>query len=49
MSAAVRLSDPSVRGLIEDEIERLISMLDLVYGDPDLEQAQTWWRRSHQH
>jgi hypothetical protein len=39
MSAAVRLSDPSVRGLIEDEIERLISMLDLVDGDPDLEPA----------
>jgi hypothetical protein len=37
MSAAVRLSDPSVRGLIEDEIERLISMLDLVDGDPDLD------------
>lgn len=41
MSAAVRLSDPSVRRSIEDEIERLISMLDLVDGVADLDPALT--------
>lgn len=39
MSDAVHLSDPSVRRSIEDEIERLMSMLDLMDGDPDLEPA----------
>lgn len=37
MSALARLSDPSVRRSIEDEIERLISLLDFVEPDPDLE------------
>lgn len=37
MSAHVRLSDPTVRRSIEDEIERLISLLDLVDPDPDME------------
>lgn len=32
-----RLSDPTVRRSIEDEIERLISLLDFVEPDPDLE------------
>lgn len=31
------VSDPTVRRSIEDEIERLISLLDLVDSDPDLE------------
>lgn len=37
MSAVARLSDPTVRRSIEDEIERLISLLDLTDPDPDLE------------
>ncbi|WP_027057399.1 hypothetical protein [Mesorhizobium loti] len=37
MSASVRLSDPTVRHSIEDEIERLISLLDLTEPDPDCE------------
>lgn len=37
MSAQARLSDPTVRRSIEDEIERLISLLDFVEPDPDLE------------
>ena len=37
MNAHVRLSDPIVRRSIEDEIERLISLLDFVEPDPDLE------------
>ncbi|RWB05447.1 MAG: hypothetical protein EOQ39_22535 [Mesorhizobium sp.] len=37
MNAHVRLSDPTVRRSIEDEIERLISLLDFVEPDPDLE------------
>ncbi|MCQ8816626.1 hypothetical protein EN904_23270 [Mesorhizobium sp. M7A.F.Ca.CA.001.07.2.1] len=37
MNAHTRLSDPTVRRSIEDEIERLISLLDFVEPDPDLE------------
>jgi|GEM_PF-6948575 len=37
MNALARLSDPTVRRSIEDEIERLISLLDFVEPDPDLE------------
>jgi hypothetical protein len=37
MNALARLTDPSVRRSIEDEIERLISMLDYVEPDQDLE------------
>ncbi|PZV35988.1 hypothetical protein [Mesorhizobium kowhaii] len=37
MSAFSRLSDPSIRRSIEEEIERLISLLDFVEPDPDLE------------
>ncbi len=37
MNAVARLSDPVVRRSIEDEIERLIALLDLVDPDPDLE------------
>ncbi|BCG88529.1 hypothetical protein MesoLj113c_46390 [Mesorhizobium sp. 113-3-9] len=37
MNARARLSDPTVRRSIEDEIERLISLLDFVEPDPDLE------------
>ncbi|QND67628.1 hypothetical protein HB777_29295 [Mesorhizobium loti] len=37
VNAAVRLSDPTVRRSIEDEIERLISLLDFLDPDPDLE------------
>jgi hypothetical protein len=37
MNALVRLSDPTVRRSIEDEIERLISLLDIMDPDPDLE------------
>jgi hypothetical protein len=36
MSALARMQDPSVRRSIEDEIERLISMLDFVEPDQDL-------------
>ncbi|MBN9550780.1 MAG: hypothetical protein J0H31_18400 [Alphaproteobacteria bacterium] len=32
-----RLSDPTVRRSIEDEIERLIALLDYVEPEPDLE------------
>ncbi|UDL87974.1 hypothetical protein LGH82_22815 [Mesorhizobium sp. PAMC28654] len=37
MNALARISDPSIRRSIEDEIERLISLLDLLDPDPDLE------------
>lgn len=37
MTAHARLSNPTVRRSIEDEIERLISLLDLTDPDPDLE------------
>ncbi|CAN7597013.1 hypothetical protein LJR234_004599 [Mesorhizobium amorphae] len=37
MNAHPRLTDPLVRRSIEDEIERLISLLDFVEPDPDLE------------
>jgi hypothetical protein len=37
MSALARMQDPSVRRSIEDEIERLISLLDLAEPDPDFE------------
>ncbi|MER8464153.1 hypothetical protein [Mesorhizobium sp. M1396] len=37
MSALACLPDPTIRRSIEDEIERLISLLDLVEPDPDLE------------
>ncbi|UVK39934.1 hypothetical protein LHFGNBLO_001349 [Mesorhizobium sp. AR10] len=37
MNALALLSDPTVRRSIKDEIERLISLLDFVDGDPDLE------------
>ena len=37
MNALARISDPSIRRAIEDEIERLIALLDLVDPDPDLE------------
>jgi hypothetical protein len=37
MSALARLVDPLVRRSIEDEIERLISLLDLAEPDPDFE------------
>lgn len=37
MNALARLDDPTVRRSIEDEIERLISLLDFVEPDPDLE------------
>lgn len=37
MNVQLRLFDPAVRRSIEDEIERLISLLDLVEPDPDLE------------
>ncbi|MER9464189.1 hypothetical protein NKI80_30575 [Mesorhizobium sp. M0387] len=37
MNAHLRLSDMAVRRSIEDEIERLISLLDFVEPDPDLE------------
>lgn len=37
MNARPALFDARVRRSIEDEIERLISLLDLVDGDPDLE------------
>ena len=37
MNARPRLPDPTVRRAIEDEIERLISLLDVIDPDPDLE------------
>lgn len=37
MIPAARLSDPTVRRSIEDQIERLIALLDYVEPDPDLE------------
>ncbi|MFK0687965.1 hypothetical protein ACFX5Q_07140 [Mesorhizobium sp. IMUNJ 23033] len=37
MNAHPRLSGPTVRRSIEDEIERLITLLDFVEPDPDLE------------
>jgi hypothetical protein len=37
MIATVRLTDLAVRRSIEDEIERLISLLDFLEPDPDLE------------
>jgi hypothetical protein len=37
MIPAVRLRDPAVRRSIEDEIERLIALLDYVEPDPDFE------------
>ncbi|RVD31405.1 hypothetical protein [Mesorhizobium sp. M4B.F.Ca.ET.017.02.2.1] len=37
MNAHLRLTDPAVRRSIEDEIERLITLLDFVEPDPDLE------------
>jgi hypothetical protein len=42
MSARARLVDLSVRRSIEDEIERLISVLDFVEPDPDLEPSLGW-------
>jgi len=40
MNAHVALLDASVRRSIEDEIERLIALLDLLDGDPDLEDGR---------
>ncbi|TPN58620.1 hypothetical protein FJ976_01535 [Mesorhizobium sp. B1-1-9] len=37
MGAHLHLANPTLRRSIEDEIERLISLLDFVEPDPDLE------------